>query len=291
MRFPDRRFASVAGRVIGGVVSFAIPVVLARVLLPTAFGTYKQLFLIYMTLYGVAQLGAAESLYYFVPRKPAEAARSVANALATLTLVGTLCLTALYIARDRVAGWMGNSAVAAELPLLALFLTLTLISAAFEIVIVSRKEAGESGDRLRRLRHRAHRVVCHPGDRLPQPACGPDWRRRVRRSSCGGDAGLFLVGVRPIDAAGLRPVAPTVGLCAAVCGRRRHRRRPGQRASVGRRHPVRCGSLRDLCRRVSADSAGRSDLHVNRQRDDGEDGRVARRAATTPDWSCGTTRP
>ena len=64
-------FRLVAGRVIGGVVSFAIPVVLARVLLPTAFGTYKQLFLIYMTLYGVAQLGAAESLYYFVPRKPA----------------------------------------------------------------------------------------------------------------------------------------------------------------------------------------------------------------------------
>jgi len=137
-------FRLVAGRVIGGVVSFAIPVVLARVLLPTAFGTYKQLFLIYMTLYGVAQLGAAESLYYFVPRKPAEAARSVSNALATLTLVGTMCLTVLYIERDRVAGWMGNSAVAAELPLLALFLTLTLISAAFEIVIVSRKEAAKA---------------------------------------------------------------------------------------------------------------------------------------------------
>ena len=137
-------FRLVAGRVIGGVVSFAIPVVLARVLLPTAFGTYKQLFLIYMTLYGVAQLGAAESLYYFVPRKPAEAARSVSNALATLTLVGTSCLTVLYVARDSVAGWMGNSAVAAELPLLALFLTLTLISAAFEIVIVSRKEPAKA---------------------------------------------------------------------------------------------------------------------------------------------------
>jgi len=133
-------FRLVAGRVIGGVVSFAIPVVLARTLLPTAFGTYKQLFLIYMTMYGVAQLGAAESLYYFVPKKPAEAARSISNALATLTLAGTVSLTVLFVNRDRVAIWMGNPAIAPELPLLALFLTLTLISAAFEIVIVSRNE-------------------------------------------------------------------------------------------------------------------------------------------------------
>lgn len=133
-------FKLVAGRVIGGVVAFAIPVVLARTLLPTAFGTYKQLFLIYMTLYGVAQLGAAESLYYFVPKKPEEAARSIANSLATLTLVGTICLAALYVAKDRAAVWMGNPAIATELPLLAVFLTLTLISAAFEIVVVSRNE-------------------------------------------------------------------------------------------------------------------------------------------------------
>ena len=137
-------FRLVAGRVIGGVVSFAIPVVLARMLMPTAFGTYKQLFLIYMTLYGVAQMGAAESLYYFVPRKPAEAARSVANSLATLTLVGSVAVTLLYLERGRVAAWMGNPAIAAELPLLALFLALTLVSAAFEIVIVSRKQAAQA---------------------------------------------------------------------------------------------------------------------------------------------------
>ena len=35
------------------------------------FGTYKQLFLIYATLFGVAQLGMAESLYYFIPRDSA----------------------------------------------------------------------------------------------------------------------------------------------------------------------------------------------------------------------------
>src|SRR5438128_697893 len=137
-------FRLVAGRVIGGVVSFAIPVVLARVLLPAAFGTYKQLFLIYMTFYGVAQVGAAESLYYFVPRKPEEAARSITNSVATLTLVGTACFALLYFARTNVAAWLGNAAVIPHLPLLASFLTLTLISAAFEIVMVSRKESAKA---------------------------------------------------------------------------------------------------------------------------------------------------
>ena len=42
---------------------------LARIFAPAAFGTYKQFFLLYGTLYGLAQLGMAESLYYFVPRQ------------------------------------------------------------------------------------------------------------------------------------------------------------------------------------------------------------------------------
>ena len=46
---------------------------LVRTFNQAEFGTYKQLFLIYGTLYGLAQFGMAESLYYFVPRKPQEA--------------------------------------------------------------------------------------------------------------------------------------------------------------------------------------------------------------------------
>jgi hypothetical protein len=53
----------VAGRSAGFAASFAIPIVLARTFDPGAFGTYKQLFLVYTTLYGLAQIGAAESLY------------------------------------------------------------------------------------------------------------------------------------------------------------------------------------------------------------------------------------
>ena len=133
-------FLLVAGRTVGFVAAFAIPVVLARTFDQAAFGTYKQLFLIFATFYGVAQLGAAESLYYFVPGKPEQAGRRVGNALVTLTLTGIACFLGLYFGRFAIASSLSNAALAAELPLLGLFLAFMLVGAAFEIVIVSRKE-------------------------------------------------------------------------------------------------------------------------------------------------------
>src|SRR5882762_3073530 len=86
----------VTGRVVGLVASFAIGIVLARIFAPAAFGTYKQFFLLYGTLYGLAQLGMAESLYYFVPRNTARMPRYVCNALITLAAAGLACLGGLY---------------------------------------------------------------------------------------------------------------------------------------------------------------------------------------------------
>jgi O-antigen/teichoic acid export membrane protein len=129
----------VAGRAVGFAATFVIPVVLSRVLAPAEFGTYKQLFLVFATLYGVAQLGMAESLYYFVPRRSAEAGRYVANAVVTLWLSGFGCLALLHVMRGRVAAWLGNTELANHLGLVGLLLALTLAAAAFEIVLISRR--------------------------------------------------------------------------------------------------------------------------------------------------------
>src|SRR3989442_11745481 len=86
-----------SGRLAGIVVAFAIPVVLARVLDQSAFGTYKQLFLICATLYGIAQLGMAESLFYFLPANPAKAGGYALNSLLVLAGAGTACFAALWL--------------------------------------------------------------------------------------------------------------------------------------------------------------------------------------------------
>jgi O-antigen/teichoic acid export membrane protein len=130
----------VAGRSVGFVASFAIPVVLARVFEPAEFGTYKQLFLVFATLYGIAQLGMAESLYYFVPRKAEEAGRYVCNALVTLALAGAACIALLAVMRHGVAAWLTNGQLADHLFLLGLLLALMLVATAFEIVMIARKQ-------------------------------------------------------------------------------------------------------------------------------------------------------
>lgn len=130
------------GRAPGLVVAFAIPLVLARVFDQTEFGTYKQLFLIYATLFGLAQIGMAESLYYFVPRDDSAAGRFVANSLLALASIGLTAVAILTAARERIAAWLTNSALAPHLPAIGWFLALMLTSAVFEIVLLSRKRNG-----------------------------------------------------------------------------------------------------------------------------------------------------
>ena len=128
----------VLGRSVGFVATFVVPIVLVRAFDQTTFGTYKQLFLVYGTLYGLAQLGVAESLYYFVPRRPSKAGQYAANALATLAVAGAVCAAALLLWAPAIAAWLMNPDLADTLPLLGVFVALMLTSALFEIVLVSR---------------------------------------------------------------------------------------------------------------------------------------------------------
>jgi O-antigen/teichoic acid export membrane protein len=130
----------VIGRGAGFAAAFVVPLVLVRLFDQTTFGTYKQLFLIYATFHGVAQLGVAESLYYFIPRSPGEAGRHALNAAVTLTVAGIACMLLLAVAADSIAVWLKNPALASTLLPLGVFLALMLMSALFEIVLVSRKQ-------------------------------------------------------------------------------------------------------------------------------------------------------
>ena len=132
-------FLLVAGRTVGLVATFAIGPLLARLLTLEELGTYRTFFLLYATCFGLAQLGLAESLYYFVPRQPQRAGRYGANAALTLTLSGLLCLALLWVARARIADHFSNPDLPRYLLLLGTFLTLMLVTTVFEILMVSRK--------------------------------------------------------------------------------------------------------------------------------------------------------
>jgi O-antigen/teichoic acid export membrane protein len=131
-------FAMMMGRTLAFGGAFFIPVTLARLFDQAEFGTYKQLLLIWSTLYAFAQLGMAESLFYFLPRNSAEGGKYLANALLFLAAAGLAGLAFLVGTAGELAAWMGNGALARHMPLIGVFFVFTLASATLEIVLVAR---------------------------------------------------------------------------------------------------------------------------------------------------------
>ncbi len=128
-----------AGRLVGFAATFFVPVVLARVFEPAEFGTYKQLFLIYTTLFSLGQMGMAESLFYFLPLEPEKSGRFQTNALYGLLVSGSAALAGLWFGRHAIAGWLNNPSLAGLLPLVGAYLLFMLAAAGLEIGLMCRQ--------------------------------------------------------------------------------------------------------------------------------------------------------
>jgi O-antigen/teichoic acid export membrane protein len=126
------------GRTVGFAATFFIPVVLVRVFDQATFGTYKQLFLVFATVYYVAQAGMAESLFYFVPKTEGRRGMYVAHAAIALAALGAVSGAVLWAAAPAIGVWLNNAALAASIPWIAAFLFLMLVSAGLEIVLIAR---------------------------------------------------------------------------------------------------------------------------------------------------------
>ena len=129
-----------SGRALGFLAAFLIPIVLVRIFDQSEFGTYKQLFLIYGTLFGICQLGLAESLYFFLPSDARRAGAYVRNAIFVLGVSGVVCMIALWTQRSGIAGLLNNEYLSDHIFLIAVFLMLMLMSVVLEIVMTARKQ-------------------------------------------------------------------------------------------------------------------------------------------------------
>ena len=118
--------------------TFAIPMVLARILLPESYGTFKQAWLLSTTLVLVLPLGLNQSLVYFVPREPARKRLWQSHALVLTTALGAVAAALLLGLGPLVASAFHNRELAAVMPYVAAFTGLRLAASCFDLALMAR---------------------------------------------------------------------------------------------------------------------------------------------------------
>lgn len=126
-----------AARLGVAAMTFAIPMVLARLLLPAAYGTFKQAWLLSNTLFLVLPLGLTQSLVYFVPREPARTRSWVTNALVGTSVLGLLSAVLLMTGGRLIAGLFHNPELYDLMPYVAAFTAFKLAASSFDMAYMA----------------------------------------------------------------------------------------------------------------------------------------------------------
>ncbi len=101
----------VLARFASAVVTTVVPLVLARAMAIEEYGTYKQLFLVGVTLTSVLAFGVPQSLYYFLPRTE-QGRPYIVHVLVLLAGAGAVAATLVLVATP----WLGQLFSAPSLP-------------------------------------------------------------------------------------------------------------------------------------------------------------------------------
>ena len=111
-------------RLLAAAATFVLPAILARVLLPASYGTFKQAWLVASTIRYVLPLNLPASLYYFVPREPERRRDVVAQVVLLCAALGLVAGIALLAAGPLLARGFANPELDAHLPWIAAFTAL-----------------------------------------------------------------------------------------------------------------------------------------------------------------------
>ena len=133
----------VLARGISALMTFCIPLVLARMLSTTEYGTYKQFVLVAQTLYMVLPFGVVQSLYYFLPRGEDRRAYLCQTHL-FIGLVAATAALVLWRFGDPLAVRLGNPGLGGLKIQLGLYAAGLLASLPFEVTFTARGRTGQA---------------------------------------------------------------------------------------------------------------------------------------------------
>jgi len=117
-------------------LTFAIPLVLARMLVPAGYGTFKQAWLLSNTLFLVLPLGLNQSLVYFVPREPENKGAWISHVLLLTTGVGALAAALLLGLGPQISAAFHNPELRELMPSVAAFTAFRLAGSSFDLALM-----------------------------------------------------------------------------------------------------------------------------------------------------------
>ena len=131
----------IGGRLFGFAFAFAIPVALIRLLDQTAFGAYRQFFLVAAFLVAVLPVGFDASLFFFIPQDVRRAGHYLAQAMMVSLILGGIAALVLYIWREPLAEFLNSPLIVRLAPFLAAFILFEVVGKLLEKVVVIEKQA------------------------------------------------------------------------------------------------------------------------------------------------------
>lgn len=127
------------GRMLAFLVTFGTPLILVRLFSVEEFGLYKQVLLVHGTLLQILQFALPASLSYFAVWNVEARSSFISQTFWLLILAGVLGGSLLIIFRRQLATWMQSPGLESLIPLLALFIVLSLSSAFLEGLMIALK--------------------------------------------------------------------------------------------------------------------------------------------------------
>ncbi|HET7824245.1 MAG TPA: oligosaccharide flippase family protein [Anaeromyxobacter sp.] len=132
-------------RLAGAALTFAVPMVLARVLVPSSYGTFKQGYLVAVTLSSILPMGLTQSLYYFVPREPAARDVFIAQTLVAHLALGGLAAALFLSGAPLVAAHFSNPELRAHAAWFAALTGFTIAGAPLDVAWNASGRVGAAG--------------------------------------------------------------------------------------------------------------------------------------------------
>lgn len=130
-------------RSLGQILNVVVGMLIVRTLTQYDYGTYRQVILLYSTIYLMGDAAFAQSLYQFIPRHRERAAVFMGQAMLAALVMSALWTAALLGLAQPIAGYFGNPGLATHMALLAAYLSLNLLAKVPEAGLITQERARE----------------------------------------------------------------------------------------------------------------------------------------------------